>query len=559
MAEALLNQDLSIKDECKLQPVFTTNGSDQKRVEDLWAPLTSFGIKKKCPVIINPRACRSHVPTQGCLSYMYTNSQEPPMGLLLIFKEHGNWDTLISMQPYKKQAVHMAMNISGYSFVQQDQNQEKKRQQELLITKGLVVLEECSTDYSKFTSAQEWNEYLYQNLIGNAPNVQDEETIKFRSPSLSGRNLHDWVRKQNPNFEKYHNKCHDQEQELIAMLQVQNKAKAKKYRTSITNNTRWKRLVAHNVNKYIENDPDGKIEEFKEQNPTLIHNVYEFAEAQLKLTWEKEYNEHMTKMKNKQVKEKKEKRKRDELMEQDGRINDLHSKFQNQLEQYEDKWKELLKEYKQGKEVINSQYVIELQELKQVVENEQEKPGDEQELSNDSKYFEDEDDEWLQDNLAELKKKREMMIKRITRWNKEETTEIIEISSEEETIKEKKGRKKIKLGDKRKYKQKSTRLNKRIKKIEPTKIVKSRIIFCEDESDISEEEMENLSQISIDFADEGKLNENDDQKSQDGNEFNKIHQEEIQISREEEEIGEEEDEFSVSLKDLLLSLRSPKK
>ena len=422
----------------------------------------------------------------------------------------------------------------------------------------MVVLEECSTDYSKFTSAQEWNEYLYQNLIGNAPNVQDEETIKFRSPSLSGRNLHDWVRKQNPNFEKYYNKCHDQEQELIAMLQVQDKAKAKKYRTSITNNTRWKRLVAHNVNKYIENDPDGKIEEFKEQNPTLIHNVYEFAEAQLKLTWEKEYNEHMTKMKNKQVKEKKEKRKRDELMEQDGRINDLHSKFQNQLEQYEDKWKELLKEYKQGKEVINSQYVIELQELKQVVENEQEKPGDEQELSNDSKYFEDEDDEWLQDNLAELKKKREMMIKRITRWNKEETTEIIEISSDEETIKEKKGRKKIKLGDKRKYKQKSTRLNKRIKKIEPTKIVKSRIIFCEDESDISEGEMENLSQVSIDFADEGKLNENDDQKSQNGNEFNKIHQEEIQISRE-EEISEEEDEFSVSLKDLLLSLRSPKK
>ena len=171
----------------------------------------------------------------------------------------------------------------------------------------------------------------------------------------------------------------------------------------------------------------------------------------------------------------------------------------------------------------------------------------------------DKDDEWLQDNLAELKKKREIMIKRITRWNEEETTEVTEISSNEEIIKEKKGRKKIKLGDKRKYKQKSTRLNKRIKKIEPTKIVKSRIIFCEDESDISEGEMENLSQVSIDFADEGKLNENDDQKSQDGNEFNKIHQEEIQISREEEEIGEEEDEFSVSLKDLLLSLRSPKK
>ena len=119
MASALLNKDLSIKEEFKKTPLFVQNQVTNQCINDFWSPLVAFGKKKECSIYLTPRSCRAHIPTQGCLTFIYTYKQTLTVDLLILFLEYRNWNTFASMKPYKKAAVRLALPAGNYQFATQ--------------------------------------------------------------------------------------------------------------------------------------------------------------------------------------------------------------------------------------------------------------------------------------------------------------------------------------------------------------------------------------------------------------------------------------------------------
>ncbi len=90
LAQALTSRNLSIKEEYKNTPLFVKNGIKNECISDFWGLLVKFGKKKKCKVHLTPRACRAHIPTQGCLSWIYQKMETSSLDLLAFFMEYGN-------------------------------------------------------------------------------------------------------------------------------------------------------------------------------------------------------------------------------------------------------------------------------------------------------------------------------------------------------------------------------------------------------------------------------------------------------------------------------------
>ena len=127
--------------------------------------LITFGKSKKCTISVTSRACRSHLPTQACLTYIYQHNKEFDISLLEAIRKQENWSSLISMEPYKKNSVNMAANVTRYQFASTlTREQDLLNHQQQMLTEGLIVKMSDDIKDIKFDNIDQLEDILYYIL-----------------------------------------------------------------------------------------------------------------------------------------------------------------------------------------------------------------------------------------------------------------------------------------------------------------------------------------------------------------------------------------------------------
>jgi hypothetical protein len=159
LTAALLSQDLFIQEKYLNTPLFVQNQVTNQCINDFWYLLVSFGRKKGCFIHLTFRSCKAHIPTQGCLTFIYLYKQPPSLDLLILFLEYGNWETFASMKLYKKTAIRLALSAGNYQFVTQrvsDLGEEELfEHKERMLTNSWVFISKPVVASALFTTISE--------------------------------------------------------------------------------------------------------------------------------------------------------------------------------------------------------------------------------------------------------------------------------------------------------------------------------------------------------------------------------------------------------------------
>jgi hypothetical protein len=102
------------------------------------------------------------------LTFIYLYKQPPFLDLLILFLEHGNWETFVSMKPYKKAAIRLALSAGNYQFVTQrvsDLGEEKLfEHRERMLTNSWVFISEPVVAFALFITISKWIDCLYCHM-----------------------------------------------------------------------------------------------------------------------------------------------------------------------------------------------------------------------------------------------------------------------------------------------------------------------------------------------------------------------------------------------------------
>jgi hypothetical protein len=207
LAAALLSQDLSIQEKYLNTPLFVQNQVTNQCINDFWYLLVSFGRNKGCSIHLTSRLCRAHILTQGCLTFIYLYKQPPSLDLLILFLEHGNWETFASMKLYKKAAIRLALSAGNYQFVTQGVSdlgeEELFEHRERMLTNGWVFISEPVVAFALFTTISEWIDCLYCHMTKSERPTQEEIIDQIIVSYVSSRKAQLWIMEQAPNWQAY--------------------------------------------------------------------------------------------------------------------------------------------------------------------------------------------------------------------------------------------------------------------------------------------------------------------------------------------------------------------